>query len=76
MRLQGFKVTSAVERGDPKSVIIDTVARWDADLIVIGAHGADALERFLIGSVSDAVARHAPCSVQIVRQAEGAGPRG
>ena len=45
LRLQGFKVTSAVGRGDSKSVIIDNAARWDADLIVIGAHGADALER-------------------------------
>jgi nucleotide-binding universal stress UspA family protein len=46
LRLQGFKVKSAVEQDDPKSAIIDTAARWHADLIVVGAHGYDALERF------------------------------
>jgi nucleotide-binding universal stress UspA family protein len=48
-------------------VILDTAAKWHADLIVIGSHGRKGLDRFLLGSVSEAVARHAPCSVQIVR---------
>jgi nucleotide-binding universal stress UspA family protein len=67
LRLQGFKVTSGVEQGDPKSTIVDSAARWHADLIVVGAHGYDALEGFLMGSVSEIVARHANCSVEIVR---------
>lgn len=67
LRRAGLKAEAAVESGNPKSVIIDTAAQWNADLIVVGAHGRSALERFLIGSVSEAVARHAPCSVEIIR---------
>lgn len=67
LRAAGLKATTAVEWGDPKSKIIDAAAEWHADLIVVGSHGRTGLERFLIGSVSDAVARYAPCSVEVVR---------
>jgi nucleotide-binding universal stress UspA family protein len=67
LRRAGLKAEPAVESGHPKSVIVDTAAQWNADLIVVGAHGRSALDHFLIGSVSEAVARHAPCSVEIVR---------
>lgn len=40
---------------------------WNADLIMLGSHGKRGLDRFLLGSVSEAVSRHAPCSVEIVR---------
>jgi hypothetical protein len=36
-------------------------------LIVIGSHGRKGIDRFLLGGVSEAVARYAHCSVQIVR---------
>jgi len=67
LRDAGFAVTTAVERGIPKVVIIDSAKEWPADLVVVGSHGRKGLNRFLMGSVSEAVARHAPCSVQIVR---------
>lgn len=67
LRDAGFQVTTEVEVGNPKVVIIDAAAQWPADLIVLGSHGRKGLEHFLMGSVSEAVARHAPCSVQIVR---------
>ena len=67
LRDAGFTVTTAIGEGNPKVVIIDSASEWPADLIVVGSHGRKGLERFLIGSVSDAVARHARCSVQIVR---------
>lgn len=64
----GFKQTShAVEEGNPKVVIVDEANKWGADLIVLGSHGRKGLDRFLLGSVSEAVARHANCSVEIVR---------
>jgi len=63
----GFKVSSSIEEGDPRSVILYQAEMWDADLIVLGSHGRTGLDRFLIGSVSEAVARHARCSVQVVR---------
>ncbi len=63
----GFHVSGAVESGDARSVIIDTAEQDRDDLIVVGAHGRTGLERLLLGSVSEAVSRHAPCSVEIVR---------
>jgi len=70
----GFHVSEVVDKGDPKVQIIDQAAKWGADLIVLGSHGWKGLNRFLMGSVSDAVTRHATCSVQVVR-ARAATPR-
>jgi nucleotide-binding universal stress UspA family protein len=67
LRKPGLIVTPALEEGDPKSKIIDLANEWRADLIVVGSHGRKGLDRFLLGSVSEAVARHAHCSVEIVR---------
>ena len=67
LRSKGLKVTTTVEQGDPKSKIIDAASKWRADLIVVGSHGRKGLEHFLLGSVSEAVAHHAGCSVEIVR---------
>lgn len=67
LRARGLKVAAAVEDGDPKSKILDVAEEWHADLIVLGSHGRKGLNRFLMGGVSDAVARHACCSVEIVR---------
>lgn len=57
LRSKGFKVTASAsaEWGDPKSKIIDVVLEWEADLIVLGSHGRSGLNRFLMGSVSEAV---------------------
>ena len=63
----GFRVTTSVTTGDPRNVILDAASEWNADLIVLGSHGRTGLARFFLGSVSEAVARHARCSVQIVR---------
>ena len=71
LRNAGFAVTEAVETGNPKSVILDHAEKWPADLILLGSHGLKGMTRFLLGSVSETVARHAPCSVQIVRMAVG-----
>ncbi len=67
LRDSGLNATSILKEGDPKLRIIDLAKEWHADLIVLGSHGRKGLNRFLMGSVSEAVARHAPCSVQIVR---------
>jgi nucleotide-binding universal stress UspA family protein len=67
LREAGFTASEIVDFGDAKTAIIDNAMKWNADLIVMGSHGWKGLNRFLLGSVSDAVARHAPCSVEIVR---------
>ena len=53
--------------GSPQSMILDEAEDWRADLIVVGSHGYRALERFLLGSVSQSVVSHAKCSVEVVR---------
>jgi len=67
LRSAGFKVDAAVEVGDIRERIIDSAAEWGADLIVVGSHGQRGIRRFLLGSVAEFVARHAKCSVEIVR---------
>jgi nucleotide-binding universal stress UspA family protein len=67
LRSHGLKCTTELQEGDPRSKILEGAEKWGADLIVLGSHGRKGLQRFLLGSVSDAVARHARCSVQIVR---------
>jgi nucleotide-binding universal stress UspA family protein len=37
---------------------------------VVGSHGKTGLDRLLLGSVSEHIARHATCSVEIVRMAD------
>jgi len=71
LRSHGMKVTTSVQQGDPKSMIIDASEELHADLIVLGSHGRNALDRFLMGSVSEAIVRHARCSVEIVRLPPG-----
>ncbi len=51
----------------PQKIILDEAAEWGADLIVLGSHGHRGVERFLLGSVSESVALHAYCSVEVVR---------
>jgi len=67
LRDAGLTATSAVEEGDPKRVIVDEANGWGADSIFVGATGHGRFERFLLGSVSSAVAARASCSVEVVR---------
>lgn len=67
VRSHGLFADGKVAEGDPKTAVLDHAATMGADLIVIGGHGSGAVERFLLGSVSRAVLRFAPCSVAIVR---------
>ncbi len=59
----------AAPLGEPRAVILDAAKAWRTDMIVLGSHGLRGLDRLLMGSVSEAVAIHAPCSVEIIRAA-------
>ncbi|MCD6411444.1 MAG: universal stress protein [Thermoplasmata archaeon] len=61
------KVETVVETGDPADEILLVAKREMCDLIVLGYKGYGKEGRFLIGSVTDKVVRHASCSVMVVR---------
>jgi nucleotide-binding universal stress UspA family protein len=63
----GFRVNTSVKEGHAKSEILKFSEEWRPDVIVMASHGGKRSERFLLGSVTEAIMRHAPCSVQIVR---------
>ncbi|MGV2941844.1 universal stress protein [Mesobacillus sp. LC4] len=57
-----------IDYGSPKVKIAKDVAKkYNADLIICGATGMNAVERFFIGSVSEHITRYASCDVLVVR---------
>jgi nucleotide-binding universal stress UspA family protein len=63
----GFRSSTVVQEGEPRRLILDCAATWRPDLIVVGSRGKNGLDRLLLGSTSEHIARHASCSVEIVR---------
>lgn len=65
----GLKVSSEViePKDTPSRSILESAKEWNADLIVMGSHGRRGFDRLILGSVSETVALHAPCSVEVVR---------
>ncbi len=67
-KASGLEITTKITSGSAREVILDEAESWDADLIVLGSHGYNGWQRFMLGSVSHAVTMHAHCSVEIVRR--------
>jgi nucleotide-binding universal stress UspA family protein len=65
LREQGRAVDTVVVFGRPAEQILALAAA--ADLVVMGSHGHGGARRFVLGSVADEVARHAPVPVMVVR---------
>lgn len=61
-------LTTQVSTGTPEQILIETAKDWNADLVVVGSHGRGFWGRMLLGSTTDALVHHAPCSVLVVRQ--------
>ncbi len=68
LRAAGFETSTATPDADARYAIVEAASQWPADLVVLGSHGRRGLDRFLLGSVAESVMRHAPCSVEIVRE--------
>jgi nucleotide-binding universal stress UspA family protein/GNAT superfamily N-acetyltransferase len=66
-RVEGVEPVPRARRDDPAMALIAVVEERDADLLVVGSRGTSRAPKSPLGSVSDNVARHAPCSVLIVR---------
>lgn len=64
---QNVKISTDILFGSPESRIVETAEEMKTDIIIVGSHGYNRWERLLLGSVSDSVVHHAPCSVMVVR---------
>jgi len=64
--LEGIEWEAIEEIGEPATALADACRMREADLLVVGRRGAGFVERLVMGSVADRVARYAPCPVLIV----------
>jgi nucleotide-binding universal stress UspA family protein len=63
---QGRTCAPIIRDGDPKREILDAALEIEADLIVTGSRGLGGFKGLVLGSVSRAVSKAAPCSVLVV----------
>lgn len=70
----GWQTSSLVRIGDAKRALLAVIEELEADLIVTGARGLGGLGGLVLGSVSQAIARSAPCSVLVVPEQSDADP--
>lgn len=68
MRQHGVVPETLHRVGAPADTILSVARQEGSDLIVLGSHGRSGLQRYLLGSVSEKVLAHAPCSILIVRE--------
>lgn len=66
----GFIVSSLIREGNPRDVLLHEAHEWGADTIFIGSRGLGMGERLILGSVSNAVASRAHCSVEVIHAAK------
>ena len=69
MKDTGLGVTTRVEHGDPRLVIVDMAKELGVDWVVVGSHGRRGFQKLVLGSVASHVVTHAPCSVLVVKKA-------
>jgi nucleotide-binding universal stress UspA family protein len=62
-----LSVRTSIREADPKNLIVEEAARWDAHCIFAGCNDHSIVERLLLGTVSAALISRAPCSVEVVR---------
>lgn len=64
----GVAVTTAIEeRYETHEAILERIASWEPDLVVMGTHGRQGLDKILMGSVASQVLHQAECDVMLVR---------
>lgn len=64
--LDGCVPAACVRFGEAAQAIVHEARAWSADLLVLGTHARRGAARLLLGSVAEAVLRHAPCSVLVI----------
>lgn len=68
--LHSEHIEEEVLEGDPKVVIVEMIKQWKADLVIVGYHSKNTLQKMLPGSVSLSILSTAPCSVMLLREDE------
>lgn len=63
----GVKTGFTQNMGDAGRIICEVARSWPADLIILGRRGRAGLSEFFLGSVSNYVLHHAPCSVMVIQ---------
>jgi nucleotide-binding universal stress UspA family protein len=69
-RSHGVLAESDYQIGDAGHLLCDVAKDWGADLIVVGRRGRTGLAEAFLGSVSNYVVHHAPCSVLVIQDVE------
>jgi nucleotide-binding universal stress UspA family protein len=64
---ENVKVTTMLEAGNPYEAVLNAADRVRADAIVVGTSGKTAIDRVLIGSVSEYIIRNSKCTVIVVK---------
>ena len=64
----GVNVEFTQDFGRPGRTICNLAQTWSVDLILVGSRGLTGIKEMFLGSVSNYVTHHAPCSVFIVRE--------
>lgn len=65
------KVTTYVDNGFPREIILDVAKTEQCDLIIMATRGRSGLGRVVLGSVADYVIRHADCPVLTIHPKKG-----
>lgn len=66
LRRHGIRVQTVVRTGSAASVIVEEAQREGADLVMLATHGRGGVVRTMVGSIADAVVRHATCPVLLI----------
>jgi nucleotide-binding universal stress UspA family protein len=64
---RGVALRSVVVRGHPADVIVRYAETEGTNLVVLGQHGHSRIARFFLGSTTDRISEHCPCTVMIVK---------
>ncbi|MEM0448407.1 MAG: universal stress protein [Methanomassiliicoccales archaeon] len=64
---EGVSVTTMLEAGNPYEAILEAAERVKAEAIIVGTSGKTAIDRVLIGSVSEYIVRNSKCTVIVVK---------
>jgi nucleotide-binding universal stress UspA family protein len=72
LRSEGLDVQAMLLKGDAADILVKKATVLKADLVIMGSHGHSLVRKMLLGSVSEAVLKAAPCGVLIVPSKKGA----